>query len=62
MKLKTSNPTVLAVAKYYGFTSHGKFADWLHSMCPNSKLFFIENGIKSFIRVSRVRHLYFHAY
>lgn len=61
MKLKTSNPTVLAVAKYYGFTTHGKFAAWLHSMCPCSRVcYWNDEGAIRHIRVARLRHMYFY--
>lgn len=61
MKLKTSNPIALAVAKYYGFTSHGKFAAWLNSMCPDSKVLFVYEDTLCSKRVARIKHLYFYA-
>lgn len=59
MKLKTSNPIALAVAKYYGFTTHGKFTAWLNSMCVCSTVCYInDKGIKCHIRVARLKHEY----
>lgn len=59
MKLKTSNPTVLAVAEYYGITTHGKFKAWLNLMNPNCKIHFRNNeGELSATRVLRIKKLY----
>lgn len=59
MKLKTSNPTVLAVAEYYGITTHGSFKRWLNLMNPNCKIHFrnSENGLSA-TRVLTIKKLY----
>jgi hypothetical protein len=59
MKIKSENPLVLAVADYYGITTHSRFKNWLKLMNGNCKIHYwkSEGGIGD-TRVLRIKHLY----
>lgn len=59
MKIKSENPVVLAVAEYYGFTTHGKFKSWLNMMNPNCKIHYRKSeGELGSTRVLTIKHHY----
>lgn len=59
MKIKSENALVLAVAEYYGITTHGKFKRWLNLMNPNCKIHFRNSkGGLGDTRVLRIKKLY----
>jgi hypothetical protein len=59
MKIKSENPLVLAVAEYYGITTHGRFKSWLKLMHPNGKIHFRTiKGELGDTSVLRIKHLY----
>jgi hypothetical protein len=63
MKIKSENPLVLAVAKYYGITTDDAFKSWLKLMNGNCKIHYkrSEGGIGD-VRVLRIKKLYLREY
>ena len=59
MKIKSENSLVLAVAEYYGITTHGRFKRWLKLMNGSCKIHYrkSEGGIGD-TRVLTIKHLY----
>jgi hypothetical protein len=55
MKINTSNPVVLAVAKYYGINTYGKFRTWLSLMSANAAVYYYEDGKLHHTRVRTLR-------
>lgn len=55
MKINTSNPTVLAVAEYYGIKTNGKLKTWLSLMSDCAAVYYYEDGKLHHTRVSTLK-------
>ena len=59
MKINTQNPIVLAVAKYYGINTYGKFRTWLSLMSANAAVYYYEDGKLHHTRVRTLRESFY---
>ena len=58
MKIKSTDPMVLAVAHYYGFKTVGKFRNWLRAIPGPRKLYYHDKDSKELMhtRVETLLH------
>ena len=59
MKINTQNPIVLAVAKYYGINTYGRFRTWLSLMSVNAAVYYYDGGELKHTRVRTLRECFY---